>query len=97
MSEQSSVPVRKNDTSDSTKDYWRNGAGDHPYHRDDEPCDNAPEGGYVFYEFDRIHVPEDCDYCPDCDWSGTAVEEYIDTDDEQSGGQATLSEVLRDD
>ena len=76
------VTVRKKDTSSSTKDYCRNGAGDHPYHRDDEPCADAPENGYVHYESGKVHQPESVDICPNCDWSGTAWEQYA-----ESGGE----------
>jgi len=84
--EDDGITVRKNDTSDSTKDYWRNGAGNHPYHRHDTPCDNAPKSGFVYYEFGKIHCPENYEFCPDCDWAGTEVEPYAEPEADHSGG-----------
>jgi hypothetical protein len=65
---QDRVPLRKDDRSDSTKDYWHNGAGDAPYHRDDDPCDDAPENGYIMCDADDIHNLSKIELCGNCKW-----------------------------
>lgn len=62
------ITLRKRDDSDSTKDFWRNGCGDAPYHNDESPCDDAPEHGYMMFDTDEIHPFPDIDVCPECEW-----------------------------
>jgi len=74
------VRVRKKDTSGSSRDFWKNGAGNHPYHRHDDPCDDAPTAGFVHYESDEIHDLGDVEICPNCDWSETEVARHVDAE-----------------